>query len=164
MATIKNIPESYTVNVPLMTVNGNLNVTGNTTTIHSTQMSVDDNIITLNGNVSGAPTLNAGIQVNRGSSANVLIQWNESTDTWQITNNGTIFGNLIYAPYGNVTLTANLYLQNTTVSPVAVAGTTALYARISNSGGSGLYVTNNIYSNEELALKKRSIAYSIIFG
>lgn len=164
MATVKNIPDSYTINVPLMTVNGNVNITGNTTTIHSTNLTVDDNIIVLNGNVSGTPTLNAAIEVNRGSSANVALLWNESVDAWQITNNGTNFGNLVYAPNGNVTLTANLYLTNTTVPATLVTGTTALYSRTPNSGGSGLYVVNNVYNNEEIALKRRAIAYSIIFG
>lgn len=164
MATIKNIPDSYTVNVPSMTINGNLTVTGNTTNINSTNLTVNDNIITLNGNVSGTPTLNAAIQINRGSSANVSIQWTESVDAWQITNNGTTFGNIVYSPNGNVTLAANLYLTNTTVIPVAVTGTATLYARTPNSGGSGLYVLNSAHSDEELALKKRAIAYSIIFG
>ena len=163
MATIKNIPDSYTINVPAMTINGNLNVLGNTTSIHSTQISVDDNIITLNGNTSGTPTLNAGIQVNRGSSANVVVQWTESLDAWQITNDGVTFGNIVYSPNGNVTL-SNIYLQNTTVAPFALAGTTTLYARTPGAGSSGMYITNNAYSNEELALKRRSIAYSIIFG
>jgi hypothetical protein len=164
MATIKNIPDSYTINVPVMTLNGNLNVNGNTTVIHTSQLSVDDNIITLNGNVSGTPTLNAGIQINRGSSANVFLQWTESSKAWQITNDGSSFGNIMYVPNGNLTLTANLYLTTTTVAPVAVAGTSVLFARTPNAGGSGLYVTNSAYSNEELALKRRAIAYSIIFG
>jgi hypothetical protein len=164
MATIKNIPDSYTINVPTMTVNGNLNITGNTTTFHSNNLSVDDNIITLNGNVSGTPTLNAGIQVNRGSSANVLIQWTEASKAWQITNNGTTFGNIVYAPAGNITLNANLYLQTTAVVPASLAGNIALYAGTVGAGGSGLYVVNTVYNNEEIALKRRAIAYSIIFG
>ena len=165
MATIKNIPDSYTINVPLMTVNGNVNITGNTTTIHSTNLTVDDNIIVLNGNVTGTPTLNAAIEVNRGSSANVELRWTETGVTaWQLTNDGTNFGNIVYTPNGNLTLTANLYLTNTTATVAAVTGTAVLYARIPNAGGSGLYVTNSAYSNEELALKRRAIAYSIIFG
>jgi hypothetical protein len=166
MATIKNIPDSYTINVPVMTVNGNLYVTGNTSIIESTNTSIYDNNIVLNAGLSPStpPTLNAGITVDRGTQSNVLIQWTESTKSWQITNDGTNYGNLLYSPNGNVTLSANLYLQTTTTTPPAIAGYSGLYAKTANSGGSGLYVSNNEYTNEELAIKRRSIAYSIIFG
>jgi len=54
MATIKNIPDSYTINVPLMTVNGNLVISGNTTSVDSTNTSIVDNILTLNKGEAGA--------------------------------------------------------------------------------------------------------------
>jgi hypothetical protein len=163
MATIKNIPDTYDIYVPTMTIHGNLNVTGNTTNINSTTIDVDNTLI-FNGNLTGSTRLDALIEVNRPSAANVTLRWSESNTAWQITNDGTHFGNLVYAPNGNVTLTANLYLTNTSIAPVAVTGTAVLYASTPNFGGSGLYVTNSAYSQEELALKRRAIAYSIIFG
>jgi hypothetical protein len=66
------------------TVAGNLTVNGTTTTVHSEAITIDDNIIVLNNNVtSGSPTENGGIQVRRGSSTSASILWDESTDTWK---------------------------------------------------------------------------------
>jgi len=70
-------------------VGGNLTVSGTTTSINTETLTVDDNIIVLNNNATGAPTENAGIEVERGSSTNVSLRWNESTDNWELTNDGT---------------------------------------------------------------------------
>lgn len=166
MATIKNIPDSYTINVPLMTVNGNLAVLGSTTTIESTNTSIYDNVVVLNAGLgaSSAPTLDAGLTVDRGSAANVSIQWTESVQAWQITNDGTNFGNVLFAPNGNVTMAANLVIKNTTTAPPATAGYNTVYAATVGSGGSGLFVTNSTYTDQELATKSKAITYSIIFG
>ena len=45
----------------------------------------------------GTPTENAGIEVERGDSANVVLRWNESTDTWEATRNGTDYYALVLA-------------------------------------------------------------------
>ena len=62
--------------------NGDLTVNGTTTTINSTTVSTGDNIIVLNSDVTGTPTENAGIEVERGDSTNKQFQWNETTDRW----------------------------------------------------------------------------------
>lgn len=164
MALVKNISDSYDIYVPVMTVHGNLYITGNSTNIYSTNLVVNDNIITLNGNVTGVPTLNAGIEVNRGSSSNVALRWNETVGSWQITNDGTVYGNIAATISGAVTLNANLVLQNQTIGPAATPGSGTVYARTPAAGGSGIYVSNSDYYDAELATKARSIAYSIIFG
>ena len=164
MATIKNIPDSYTINVPNMIVNGNLNVTGNTTNIYSTNLVVEDNIITLNGNVTGTPTLDAGIQINRGSAANVYLQWTEASKAWQITNDGSTFGNIVYSPNGNVTISSNLLIKTTTATPVATTGYNTIYSQTPGGGASGLYVTNTAITAQELATQSAEIKYAIIFG
>jgi hypothetical protein len=72
-----------------LTITGNLVVNGTTTTINTTEMVVSDNMITLNNDVTGVPTENAGVEVERGSSANVSLLWNETSDTWTQTKDGT---------------------------------------------------------------------------
>lgn len=49
---------------------------------------------TLLNSQSGTPTQNAALQVERGSGSDVAIRWNESTDTWQFTNDGTTWNNI----------------------------------------------------------------------
>lgn len=80
-----------------LTVSGDLTVNGTTTTLNTETLAVEDNIITLNSNVSGAPSANAGIEIERGSASNVLIRWNETTDTWQLTEDGTTYSDIATA-------------------------------------------------------------------
>ena len=161
MATVKNIPDTYDIYVPTMTVHGNLNIVGNTTTINSATVNADDLLMF---NTNSAVNYNASIGVYRPTASNVYIRWNESITGWQITNDGTNYGNIVYAPNGNVTLAANIYLQTTAVAPPAIAGYSALFAGTVGNGGSGIHVTNTVYADKELILKQRSIAYSILFG
>lgn len=74
---------------------GNLTVTGTTTTINSNTVSVGDSIIMLNGDETAAPSQNAGIEVERGTSSNVSLIWNETTDKWQLTSDGASYTNLL---------------------------------------------------------------------
>jgi hypothetical protein len=84
---------STTANVTFndVIVDGDLTVNGTTTTLNTTTLDVEDNIITLNSNVSGSPTLNGGIEINRGTSADVSVRWNETTDIWEFTNDGSTY-------------------------------------------------------------------------
>ena len=77
-----------------LTVTGDLVVNGTTTTINTQELLVSDNIITLNNDVTGTPSQNAGFAVERGTSANVDIRWNETTDKWQFTNDGSTYSDL----------------------------------------------------------------------
>ena len=72
-------------------VSGNLTVSGTQTIINSTTASLADSIIELNRDATGSPSENAGLQVNRGSSADVLFRWNETDDVWEYTNDGSTY-------------------------------------------------------------------------
>lgn len=74
---------------------GNLIVEGTTTTVNSETVTIADNIILLNSDVTGAPSENAGIEIQRGTSSNVQLRWNESTDKWQITEDGSTYENIV---------------------------------------------------------------------
>ena len=67
-----------------VTVNGNLTVTGTTTTVNTETIELADNIIVLNSNATGAASENAGIEVERGSDANVSLLWDEAANKWTI--------------------------------------------------------------------------------
>jgi hypothetical protein len=66
-----------------LVVPGNLTVSGDTTTLNTGELLVEDNEIILNSNVStGAPTLSAAFSVRRGASLPAFIQWDEVNDKW----------------------------------------------------------------------------------
>ena len=87
------LPSNVTIGQDL-TVTGNLTVNGNVTTLNTETLAVEDNIIVLNSGVTGAPSTNAGIQVERGTSTDVELRWNESIDKWQFTNDGITYVNI----------------------------------------------------------------------
>jgi hypothetical protein len=72
-----------------LTVAGDLTVSGTTTTVNTETINLADNVITLNSNEAGTPSQNAGIEVERGTSTNVALQWNETSDVWEFTVDGT---------------------------------------------------------------------------
>ena len=65
-----------------VTIQGDLIVSGNQTTKNSEVVLIEDNIITLNSNETGTPSEDSGIEVERGSSTNAQLYWDESTDRW----------------------------------------------------------------------------------
>lgn len=66
------------------TITGNLTVQGTTTTVNSNTVSIGDNIMVLNGDETGTPSANAGIEVERGTATNVSLLWNETNDNWTV--------------------------------------------------------------------------------
>ena len=75
-----------------LTVDGDLTVNGTTTTLNTETITLDDNIIVLNNNKSGTPgSETAGIEVERGTGTNVQLRWNDGSDVWEITTDGTTY-------------------------------------------------------------------------
>jgi hypothetical protein len=118
MSTIKHVSGPYTINTinrvdpitldaDMVIVNGNLQVYGNTllgqtVAANIQQTYVTDNIIRLNAGWTDSdnPVLDAGLEVNRGNQPDVSIIWNESSNQWQLTNNGTLFSNIVATSTG----------------------------------------------------------------
>ena len=82
-----------------LVVSGNLTISGSATEINTETLTVDDNIIVLNNNVTGAPSENAGIEIERGTSANKTFIWDEGNDRWTLGSESLVAGTFI----GNVT-------------------------------------------------------------
>lgn len=87
------LPSNVTISNDLI-VSGNLTVSGTTTTVNTETINLADNIITLNSNATGSATEDAGIEVERGDDTNVSIIWNETSNTWTFTNDGTTYYNI----------------------------------------------------------------------
>ena len=63
--------------------------------IQCADLNVTANDITLNSDFTGSsPSANVSLKVERGNSADVSIRWNESTDKWQYTNDGSNFSDI----------------------------------------------------------------------
>lgn len=65
-------------------VKGDLTVDGVVKQVSTETIQLEDSIIVLNNNETGTPSQNAGIEVERGTSVNVTLLWNETSDKWEI--------------------------------------------------------------------------------
>jgi hypothetical protein len=65
-------------------VGGNLTVSGTTTTVNTETIDLADNFINLNSNASGTPSQDAGISIDRGSSTDANLFWDEDVDRWSL--------------------------------------------------------------------------------
>ena len=83
-----------------LNVAGNMTVTGTTTTLSSTNTVVSDKLYELANGTSGTPSGDAGIVIERGSSDNAIIGFDESADEFIV---GT--GSFTGASSGNLTIT-----------------------------------------------------------
>ena len=90
-----------------VTVSGDLDVNGTTTTIDSTNLTVTDALIELANGTSGTPGNDAGLVIERGSADNAFIGYDESADKFTV---GT--GSFTGASTGNLTITAGTLVAN----------------------------------------------------
>lgn len=83
------LPDNVTITNNL-NIGGDLNVTGSINAVNTTQVNISDNYINLNSDMpeENAPSVDAGIRIHRGIEADVDLKWNETSDQWQITNDG----------------------------------------------------------------------------
>ena len=91
--TSRGASTTTTVTFSDLNVTGNLNVTGTTTTNNVSTLNVTNNEIVINENQASGG-LNALIRNERGTDADVSIRWNETTDRWQFTNDGSTYYNI----------------------------------------------------------------------
>jgi len=99
IATLSSPTFTGTVSTNHLIVGGDLTVSGTTTTVNTETIELADNVIVLNSNATGAPSENAGIEIERGSSTNVAIRWNETYDKWELTTDGTTYYNVATEEY-----------------------------------------------------------------
>jgi hypothetical protein len=81
LGTIYSTDGNFAGNV---TITGNLTVLGTETILNTTTLDVEDNEITVNSNVTGTPSLNAGLRNKRGTSSDAVLTWDEGVDYWKI--------------------------------------------------------------------------------
>ena len=90
-----------------LTVGGNLTVNGTTTTVATTNTTVSDSLIELGTGTSGTPANDAGIVIERGSSDNAFVGFDESTDKFIV---GT--GSFTGSSTGDLTISTGTLVAN----------------------------------------------------
>jgi hypothetical protein len=107
-------------------IKGNLVVTGDTTTVNSIQTSFADPKLLINGDLTGAPSEDVGIEIERGTSDNKFLLWNETTDKWSVGAEtfvaGIFEGNLTGNVTGDITSSGSTF-SNIDINGGAIDGT-----------------------------------------
>lgn len=188
MTTVKRVPDIYHIQSPKVVIDGNLYVTGDSTSLVSTDTEITDNKITLNAGTPIPVPSGAYIEVDRGGGlgqATVSLRWHEYSESepynsWQFTNDGAYYANIgsgagdggggggLSSVSGDLrpTLSGNLNLQGASVwdsnNPTA---NISLYTGAVKSGGTGLYVTNSANpGGKEIATVSKAVTFGIIFS
>lgn len=137
-----------------VSVSGNLTVSGTTTTLNTETLTINDNVIVLNNNATGAPSENAGIEVERGSSTNVLLRWNETTDVWELTVDGSTYSPIVTESELEERLAEEHWHKGVVLATNAVLPGTPTYTAGSADadGGTGIGATLTATSNGRLVI------------
>ena len=106
-------------------VDGNLTVSGSTTTVNTTNTTVADKLFSLAEGTTGTPSGDVGLILNRGSSDNAFIGWDESNSKFAVgtgTFDGSTTGDLSYTTAGLIAnLTGNVTGNADTATALANA-------------------------------------------
>ena len=126
-----------TVNASGLILSGDLTVNGTTTTVNSNTVNIGDSIITLNSDETYSATQDAGIEVERGTDANVSLIWDETLNRWTVGSETFVAATFIGALTGNastVTTNANLTGDVTSVgNATSIASDIIVNADINSS-------------------------------
>ena len=90
-----------------VTIGGNLTVNGSITYVNSNTVEIGDSIILLNRDEVGTPSQDAGLEIERGTSANVSFLWKEGLGYWSTVNQGFHIGSI---PDATAAYSGNKYL------------------------------------------------------
>ena len=115
-----------------LTIGGNLTVSGTTTTVNSTNTTISDKLIELATGTTGSPTGDAGLVIERGSSDNIFIGWDESEDKI-----GFYKGAFTGATTGNLSSTGNVDVVLGSISSERITCTEIIEATNRITGGAG---------------------------
>ena len=119
---------------------GDLTVSGTTTTVDTENTTISDNTITLNNGEIGAGVTDttSGIEIDRGTEANVTFVWDDSIDKWTVgtqtivaaTFEGALAGNITGDIAGDVTSTGT-----SSFAIVTISGDTTATGTVTSSAG-----------------------------
>lgn len=147
MAEIKRVNDLYKITAPSIVLDGNVQVTGSSTSVDSVTSVISDTSIILNAGETGAGVSTLGttaqIVVERGSLPSVALRWNEATDSWQLTADGSVYQDIITGSGGVVSAAGSEGMIQYNESGVLQAEAALYY----NAATNYLYVSNTSIGN-----------------
>lgn len=133
--TAINIGANNTGVATTTTIYGNLVIQGTTTTVNNETVNISDNYIVLNSDQTGAPSQDAGIEVERGDGTNSTVYWDEANNLWKLFNGEGSTTVTVPNTTGTVALTSDLH--NRSHAMTSTSDHTAGNWKVFYSNGSG---------------------------
>lgn len=146
MAETKRISDQYTISAPTIIIDGNLTVSGSTTSVETTNSTIADNIIVLNQGETGAGITagTSGIEIERGTSTNVSFVYDDSIDAFRILEGSGLTNVRVAEPIDGSDAATKQYVDDAVSAPVGAAGVegSVQYNNSGLLGGSSSLVWN----------------------
>jgi len=154
-----------TVNASGLILSGDLTVNGTTTTVNSNTVNIGDSLITLNSDETYSATQDAGIEVERGTDANVSLIWDETNNRWTVGSETFVAATFVGALTGNadtVTTNANLTGDITSVgNATSIASAVIVNADINSSAAIAFSKLASLTSSNILVGNVSNVATSV---
>ena len=139
-----------------LVITGNLIVNGDTTTANSVNMVVQDRMLMLANSATGAPAADVGILFNRGNQGNAAFFYDESSQTFKVSDTKDPSTNVALSPV----TAGNLDVGILTAATVKFNGADLNTAITDNVAALQSRLTTNVtaFTNEDTALQARIAA------
>jgi hypothetical protein len=163
MAETKRITDTYTITAPTIIIDGNLTVSGSTTSVETTNSTITDNIIVLNegetlaGIAGGTGT--SGIEIDRGSLTNVSFVYDDNIDKFKALEDSTLVNIQVAEPVANEDAATKSYVDTASSSIVAAGVENSLQFNTSNTFDGD---SNLLYDGTSLTVGNTNISTGAI--
>jgi hypothetical protein len=163
MAETKRINDQYTISAPTIIIDGNLTVSGSTTSVETTNSTITDNIIVLNegetlaGIAGGTGT--SGIEIDRGSLTNVSFVYDDNIDKFKALEDSTLVNIQVAEPVANEDAATKSYVDTASSSIVAAGVENSLQFNTSNTFDGD---SNLLYDGTSLTVGNTNISTGAI--
>lgn len=131
MAETKRVNDLYTISAPLIVIEGNLTVTGATTSVQTTDSVISDNVIVLNdgqasngvGGIGSTGIGTSGIEIDRGDFDNVSLIFDDNVDVFKFLEGTSLTNVRVATPVDSSDAATKQYVDNkTSTGAIQAAG------------------------------------------
>lgn len=139
MAETKRISDRYTISAPTIVIDGNLTVSGSTTSVETTNSTIKDNVIVLNEGETGAgiTATTSGIEIERGSETNVSIVYDDSVDAFRVLEGAGLTNIRVASPTDNADAATKQYVDTAVGGVSLTTGGSDTSVQFNDSGSLG---------------------------
>jgi hypothetical protein len=140
-------------------ITGNLLVKGNTATVDTTNLTIEDNVILLNKGESGSGVTEgtSGLEIDRGSLPNALFIWNEPTDKFKFQLEDNTLAGIIVGSIGTDPTTNLQVDMQSGAGTIRIINSTGYESRVldDNDVPNKKYINDYVYASGGSAVVSR---------